>query len=83
MFNKIRNWLFWNAPIIITGRGLFEKIVKHDVERTKTEKEFNWKTIKPVIINLEKLRANTWDQDKITWMQQYLRDNFEVQDENN
>lgn len=78
---KIKSWLSWNAPRIITGRGLFIKLVEYDVERSKTEKEFNWKVIKPIINDLEKLRANTWDQDKITWIQQYLRDNFEVNDE--
>ena len=78
IMHKIKIWLYWDAPRIITSRGLFIKLVKYDAERSKIEKEFNWKVIRPIINDLEKLRANTWDQDKITWIQQYLRDNFEV-----
>ena len=37
-----------------------------------------WSAINPVIHDLEKLRANTWDQDKITTIQCWLRNNFEV-----
>lgn len=36
--------------------------------------------INPVIHDLERLRANTWDQDKITYLQNWLRDNFWDQD---
>lgn len=38
----------------------------------------NWSAINPVIHDLEKLRADTWNQDKITKIQQWLKDNFEV-----
>ena len=38
----------------------------------------NWSAINPVIYDLECLRANTWDQDKITYIQEWLKDNFEV-----
>lgn len=33
--------------------------------------------INPVIHDLEKLRANTWDQNKITHIQNWLRNAFE------
>ena len=36
-----------------------------------------WSAINPVIHDLESLRANTWDQDKITHIQNWLKDNFE------
>ena len=39
-----------------------------------------WSVINPVIYDLERLRANTWDQDKITYIQEWLKDNFEVKD---
>ena len=81
IINKIKSWLSWNAPRIITGRGLFEKLVSYDTECQKTEKEFNWKVIRPVIHELETLRSNTWDQDKITHIQDCLRYYFEVKDE--
>lgn len=37
-----------------------------------------WSAINPVIFDLEKLRADTWNQDKITHIQKWLKDNFEV-----
>jgi hypothetical protein len=40
-----------------------------------------WAAINPVIHDLEKLRANTWDQDKITKIQNRLKDSFEVKND--
>ena len=40
--------------------------------------EINWSAINPVIHSLEELRADTWNQDKITYIQEWLKDNFEV-----
>lgn len=40
-----------------------------------------WSAIYPVIHDLEKMRTTTCDQDKITHIQQWLRENFEVRDE--
>ena len=37
-----------------------------------------WSAINPVIHSLEELRADTWNQDKITYIQEWLKDNFEV-----
>lgn len=42
--------------------------------------ETNWSAINPVIHDLESLRANTWDQDKITNIQNWLKDYFEVEE---
>lgn len=47
------------------------------------DRDSTWSAIKPVLHDLEQLRANTWDQDKITHMQQWLKDNFEVKNDNN
>lgn len=44
----------------------------------KVEQDCTWSAINPVIHDLEKLRANTWDQDKITHIQEWLRNNFKV-----
>lgn len=45
-------------------------------------KEFSEKdifsVINPVISDLERLRANTWDQDKITKIEIWLKDNFNI-----
>lgn len=46
----------------------------------KVEDDSTWSAINPVIHDLEKLRANTWDQDKITHIQEWLRNNFEVKE---
>ena len=45
----------------------------------KVEDDSTWAAINPVIHDLESLRANTWDQDKITHIQKWLKDNFEVE----
>ena len=42
-----------------------------DGERIIKNTNFSW--VNPVIHDLEKLRANTWDQDKITHMQNWLK----------
>lgn len=47
-------------------------------EIDKALSKINWSVINPVIYDLERLRANTWDQDKITYIQEWLKDNFEV-----
>ncbi len=35
-----------------------------------------WSAIVPVLIDLERLRKNTWDQDKITDIKKWLDRNF-------
>ena len=49
------------------GRKRGISIGEHAIKATN----FAW--INPVIHDLEKLRANTWDQDKITKMQNWLK----------
>ena len=46
----------------------------------KLEDDSTWSAINPVIHSLEELRADTWNQDKITYIQEWLKDNFEVED---
>lgn len=38
----------------------------------------NFAIVNPVVHDLEKLRANTWDQDKITHMQEWLSGHFGI-----
>ena len=78
---RIKNWLDWHAPRITTGKAIFEKLARYSAIRAKQEQAYTWAAIRPVVYDLERLRANTWDQDKITWMQTYLRQNFEVKDD--
>lgn len=54
------------------GRKRGISIGEHAIKTTN----FAW--INPVIHDLEKLRANTWDQDKITHMQKWLKGAIEV-----
>lgn len=69
----------------ILSKKEFDVIVK-DVtkEVVDIDRQFNEKStcsaIRPVINDLEKLRQNTWDQDKITNIQEWLKNNFEVKE---
>lgn len=45
-------------------------------EGSDLERHSIYTAINPVIHDLEKLRANTWDQDKITHIQKWLKHNF-------
>lgn len=44
----------------------------------RLKEKSEWSAINPVIHDLERLRANTWDQDKITHIQEWLKHNFKV-----
>lgn len=50
-------------------------------DASEIDAKSTWCAIYQVIHDLERLRANTWDQDKITHIQHWLRHNFEVRDE--
>ena len=65
--------------LIITTKKEQDDLITSCMNKLKAiDRLSNWSAINPVIHDLEKLRANTWDQDKITHMQNWLRDNFEV-----
>lgn len=70
--------------VIITNKEYKRKIesaFSHGWDRSDFHiKQSAWSAINPVIYDLERLRANTWDQDKITYIQEWLKDNFEVKD---
>lgn len=86
----MRKWLYWHFPIITTRWKRNKRIaqaVDNQLESTirligKMNDKSNWAAINPVLHDLESLRADTWNQDKITKMQDWLRDNFEVKDDN-
>nr|DAI59807.1 MAG TPA: hypothetical protein [Caudoviricetes sp.] len=40
--------------------------------------KFYQERIHPVVLGLDKFRANTWDQDKISFIQKWLIENFET-----
>lgn len=71
--------------VIITNKEYKRKIESafaHGWDRSDFHiKQSAWAAINPIIHDLERLRANTWDQDKITFMQEYLINEFEVKED--
>lgn len=72
MFKNFRAFIRRNTPIIIRRKTLENMIIRLINAMDKN----NFSVINPVIRDLECLRKNTWDQDKITHIQNWLRDNF-------
>lgn len=76
VLTNIKTWLCWNFPIITTRNKRFEIINSAAEEILAIERKSTWSAINPVIHDLERLRANTWDQDRITEIQNWLDENF-------
>lgn len=84
----MREWLYWHFPIITTRwrrNKRMAQVLDNQMESTirligKMNAKSNWAAINPVLHDLESLRADTWNQDKITKIQDWLRDNFEVKE---
>lgn len=82
----MKEWLYWHFPIITTlwrKNKYINTIQSFEIEKLikevqRIEKNSVWSAINPVINDLESLRADTWNQDKITHIQKWLKDNFEV-----
>lgn len=76
---KFLRWLENNRPLITTKKKQDVFVLKcmHLVD--KVNGRHARAAVRPVIHDLEKLRANTWDQDKITHIQNWLKDNFEIE----
>lgn len=83
MIKKLKELWKWYRPIFMTRSKLFSLLVSAGFERDKINNRFAWATIRPVIFSLEELEKNTWDKDRVKWIQKYLKDNFEVEDDNN
>lgn len=47
----------------------------------KVEDDSTWSAINPVIHSLKELRNNTWDVERVDRAINWLKDNFEVQDD--
>lgn len=82
----MREWLYWHFPIITTRwrKNKYAQLIRsYELEKIMNEvctieRKSAWAAINPIINDLESLRADTWNQDKITYIQKWLRDNFEV-----
>lgn len=74
--NKLIHWLKSHRPVLTTA-GTIEAVYQLGCMGSRAiERRCTRAAINPVIHDLERLRANTWDQDKITYLQNWLRDNF-------
>lgn len=72
MFKNFRAFIRRNTPIIIRRKTLENMIISLINAMDKN----NLSVINPAIRDLECLRKNTWDQDKITHIQNLLRSNL-------
>ena len=82
MIEKLKELWKWHGPILMTRRKLFSLIVSAGVDNDKINARFAWAAIRPVLISLEQLKENTWDKDRVEHIQKWLKENFEVEDEN-
>lgn len=79
MFKNLRAFIRRNTPIIIRRKTLDNMIIRYVDNAINIMDKNNWSAVNPVIYDLERLRKNTWDQDKITHIQDWLRDNFKYE----
>lgn len=79
MFKNFRAFIRRNTPIIIRRKTLDNMIIRYVDNAINVMDKNNWSALNPVILDLERLRKNTWDQDKITHIQDWLRDNFKYE----
>lgn len=82
MIKKLKNFWKWYRPIFMTRRKLFSLLVSSGVEQDKINDKFTWAAIRPVISSLEELKKNTWDKERVERIQQWLKENFEVTNDN-
>lgn len=47
----------------------------------KTQDKITWATIRPVVHSLKELRNNTWDVERVDHAITWLKDNFEVKND--
>jgi hypothetical protein len=86
----MKEWLYWHFPIITTRwrrNKRIAQVLDNQMESTirligKINAKSNWAAINPVIHSLHELRCNTWDKDRVNQAIQWLKDNFEVKDDN-
>ena len=79
MLKNLRAFIRRNTPIIIRRKTLDNMIISYVDNAINIMDKNNWSALNPVIYDLERLRKNTWDQDKITHIQDWLRDNFKYE----
>ena len=78
---RLKLWWGLNRPRITTLASQAAAFASVSERMDRNKARCIWAAINPVIHDLEKLRANTWDQDKITYIQNWLKANFEIKPE--
>ena len=63
--------------LIITTKNKQDDFIISCMQRLdRVDRMSVWAAINPVIHSLKELRADTWNQDKITKIQEWLKNNF-------
>lgn len=79
--NKLKTWMYWNTPKFITEKQIKSRTIDFIKAYLRDERIHRSKHLQPLLRELEKLRADTWNQDSITYIENYLTDILEVIDE--
>ena len=80
MLNKIKNWLYWNAPIITTRKKREKYTEDHTSSIISYNAKLNRYFIKDIVISIKELRKNTWDIKRVDFIVAQLKSYFEVKD---
>ena len=76
IFSNLKYFIKRNK-LVIMRQETFDKHIIAAMNRALDIADKNrWSAIAPVLIDLERLRKNTWDQDKITDIKKWLDRNF-------
>nr|DAE29473.1 MAG TPA: hypothetical protein [virus sp. ctd0M1] len=76
IFSNLKYFIKRNKPVIMR-QETFDKYIIAAMNRALDIADKNrWSAIVPVLTDLERLRKNTWDQDKITDIKKWLDRNF-------
>ncbi len=76
MFSNLKYFIKRNKPVIMRQQTFDELVIRVANNAVALSNKNAWSAIAPVLTDLERLRKNTWDQDKITNMKCWLESNF-------
>lgn len=63
----------------ITYKAKEDKLILACMSKVdEVNKRHTWAAIRPVIFSLEELKKNTWDIERIEYVQKWLEDNFKI-----
>lgn len=79
MWKTIKYWWVNHLPFITTKKKE-DSLIASALERQQEIINLStWIVVNPVIQDLEKLKKNTWDIDKVERMKQWLINNFNIE----